>query len=78
MRHKGSNPAHSKANGKVTVRVATATELAFRRKPGYSVNRYIKNQREIGDKMPMFGKEYIAFKGGEGGRNWSINPNSKF
>lgn len=40
---------------------------------GSIVQRYIKAKRQRGDTQPMFGKDIVAFKGGEGGRNWSIN-----
>lgn len=34
--------------------------------------RRTKAANQIGDVRTMFGVEYVAFKGGEGGRNWSI------
>lgn len=32
--------------------------------------------KTIGDTQPMFGKDVVAFKGGEGGRNWAVRSTS--
>lgn len=54
--------------------VSRGSRSGKNRKPkGNPVTSYIKPQRCPGDHLLAFGKvDYLAFKGGEGGRNWSV------
>jgi len=58
-------------NGPVLIRPATPEELK-RLRPRARGRGGVKAKNQIGDLRPMFGKEYVAFKGGEGGRGWSV------
>lgn len=58
-------------NGPLTVRTASPEEMR-RLKPKQQGRGWVKNKRQIGDTALIFGKEVVVFKGGEGGRNWSI------
>lgn len=67
----GQNPRYNRRNSAVKIRDADLEELRFKKqKRGRG---WVKPSRQIGDLRPMFGEEYIAFKGGEGGRGWSIS-----
>lgn len=35
-------------------------------------NKRTKSSYQVGDMRPMFGVDRVAFRGGEGGRGWSV------
>jgi hypothetical protein len=72
LSRKRSNRAARKASA---VSIGVIWPLASRHNTtpqGTIVQRYVSPARMPGDLRPMFGKEYVAFKGGEGGSGWTV------